>query len=103
MADEPEAKPARSRLKWIALAAIVIVLAVVVVVWVRSGKASTDDAQIEGHITPVATRVGGTVVRVAVSDNQLVQAGTVLAEIDHRDYQVAVDRARAELADAQAT
>jgi len=103
MADEPEAKPARSRLKWIALAAIVIVLAVVVVVWMRSGKASTDDAQIEGHITPVATRVGGTVVRVAVSDNQLVQAGTVLAEIDHRDYQVAVDRARAELADAQAT
>jgi membrane fusion protein (multidrug efflux system) len=43
------------------------------------------------------------VIKVAVKDNQLVEEGTVLAEIDPRDYQVAVDRARAELADAQAT
>ena len=51
----------------------------------------------------LATRVGGTVVKVTVVDNQYVEAGTVVAQIDPRDYQVAVDRARAELADAEAT
>ena len=53
-------------------------------------------------MTQIAARVGGTVTKVAVDDNQLVEAGTVLAEIDPRDYQVAVDKARAELADAEA-
>ena len=61
-----------------------------------------DDAQIDGHITQVAARVGGTVAKVNVVENQYVQAGTVLVELDPRDYQVAVERARAELADAQA-
>ena len=51
----------------------------------------------------LATRVGGTVVKVSVVDNQYVEAGTVVAQIDPRDYQVAVDRAQAELADAEAT
>ena len=103
MADEATEKPARGgRLKWVAAAAVVVIVAIVIVVWIRSGKASTDDAQIEGRITPIATRVGGTVVQVNVNDNQHVDAGFVLAQIDKRDYQVAVDRARAELADAQA-
>ena len=70
--------------------------------WLSAGKQSTDDAQVEGHITQLATRVGGTVVKVSVADNQHVEAGTVVARIDPRDYQVAVDRARAELADAEA-
>ncbi|MEO7272981.1 MAG: HlyD family secretion protein, partial [Vicinamibacterales bacterium] len=83
----------------------VVVLALIagVWMWLSSGKESTDDAQVEGHITQLATRVGGTVVKVLVTDNQYVEAGTVMAEIDPRDYQVAVDRARAELADAEAT
>jgi membrane fusion protein, multidrug efflux system len=103
MADEATEKPARGgRLKWVAVAAVVVIVAIVIVVWIRSGKASTDDAQIEGRITPIATRVGGTVVQVNVNDNQKVDVGFVLAQIDKRDYQVAVDRARAELADAQA-
>jgi membrane fusion protein, multidrug efflux system len=103
MADEAAEKPSRARrLKWLALGAVVVIIAIVIVVWIRSGKASTDDAQIEGRITPVSTRVGGTVVHVNVSDNQRVDAGFVLAQIDKRDYQVAVDHARAELADAQA-
>ena len=53
-------------------------------------------------MTPVAARVGGTVLRVPVADNQPVEAGTVLVEIDPRDYQIALDRARAELANAEA-
>src|SRR5437762_5159425 len=88
--------------RWLAVAAIVVVGAVVIYIWRTSGSVSTDDAQIDGHITQVAALVGGTVVKVNVKENQHVEAGTVLVELDPRDYQVAVDRARAELADAQA-
>ena len=80
-----------------------MVLAVIAFfVWRSSGKQTTDDAQIDGHITQVSARVGGTVLKVHVNDNQVVKAGDVLVELDPRDYQVAVDRAKAELADAQA-
>lgn len=68
----------------------------------RSVRESTDDAQIDGHLHPVSARVGGTVIRVAVRDNQYVEAGTVLVEIDPKDYRVAVDRARADLAEVEA-
>ena len=88
--------------RWLALAAVVIVGAVLVYLWITAGRVSTDDAQVDGHITQVAARVGGPVTKVNVKENQYVEAGTVLVELDPRDYQVAVDRARAELADAQA-
>ena len=71
--------------------------------YMTTGKETTDDAQIDAHVTEVAARVGGTVLAVKVSDNQPVEAGAVLVEIDPRDYQVAVDKARAELADAEAS
>jgi membrane fusion protein (multidrug efflux system) len=88
--------------RWLAIGAIVVVGAVLIYIWRTSGRVSTDDAQIDGHITQVSARVGGTVVKVNVKENQHVEAGAVLVELDPRDYQVAVDRARAELADAQA-
>ena len=71
--------------------------------WSTSGREVTDDAQVDAHVTQMAARVGGTVTKVAVDDNQLVEAGTLLVELDPRDYQVAVDKARAELADAEAS
>jgi membrane fusion protein (multidrug efflux system) len=58
---------------------------------------------VDAHVTQIAARVGGTIVRVLVSDNQQVASGAVLVGLDPRDYSVAVDRARAELADAEAT
>lgn len=70
--------------------------------WATAGQESTDDAQVDAHVTPIAARVGGTVLQVPVVDNQEVEAGTVIVAIDPRDYQLAVDRARAELADAEA-
>jgi len=83
---------------------VVLVLAVGLIVWLRSrGSESTDDAQVDGRITQIAARVGGTIVKVNVDNNQQVGAGAVLVQIDPRDYEVAVERARAELADAQAT
>ena len=70
--------------------------------WLTQGRESTDDAQVDAHVIPIASRIGGVVLRVPVNDNQVVDAGTVLVEIDPRDYRVAVDKARAELADAEA-
>jgi membrane fusion protein (multidrug efflux system) len=82
---------------------IVLVVAGAGLWWALTrGRESTDDAQVDAHVIPMAARVGGHVLRVAVNDNQIVEAGAVLVEIDPRDYQVAVDRARAELADAEA-
>ena len=70
--------------------------------WLSAGHESTDDAQVEGRITQVATRVGGPIIQLNVTDNQYVEKGAVLAQIDPREYQVALDHANAELADARA-
>src|ERR1700734_1480315 len=64
---------------------------------------STDDAEVDGHLQPLSARVSGYVTKVNVDDNQYVTAGTVLVEIDPRDYQVAVDQAKAALEDARGT
>jgi membrane fusion protein (multidrug efflux system) len=77
-------------------------LGAVVWAWSTSGRESTDDAQVDAHLTQMSARVGGTVTKVAVDDNQLVEAGTLLVQLDPSDYQVAVDKAKAELADAEA-
>src|SRR5262249_56722502 len=66
------------------------------------GVESTDDAQIEGHVVSVAARVPGQVKSVRVKDNQLVEAGDVLVEIDDADYAARLAGARADLASAQA-
>src|SRR6202790_2737662 len=63
---------------------------------------STDDAQIDGHVNSGGARVSGHVLKLNVEDNQYVEKGTVLVEIDPADYEVAVAQARAEYADAQA-
>ena len=67
-----------------------------------SGYESTDDAQVDVHIAPVSARISGYVIKVNVDDNQYVEKGTVLVEIDPKDYQVAVDKAKADLANAEA-
>jgi len=64
---------------------------------------STDDAQIDGYIYPVSSRVTGYVTRVTVDDNQYVEAGTVLAQLDPKDYQVALANSKATLANDQAS
>jgi membrane fusion protein (multidrug efflux system) len=64
---------------------------------------STDDAQIDGYIYPVSSRIPGYVTRVTVDDNQYVEAGTVLVQLDMKDYEVALANAKAALANAQAS
>jgi membrane fusion protein (multidrug efflux system) len=90
------------RTRWI-LAGGLVLAAVAVAAWVHlAGRQSTDDAQIDGHIAPIAAKVSGLVAVVRVRDNQQVNAGDVLVEIDPRDLQVALARAEADLAEARA-
>ena len=62
----------------------------------------TDDAQIDGHLNSISARVSGHVAKLLVEDNQFVQAGTPLVQIDPKDYEVALERARADYGDAAA-
>jgi membrane fusion protein (multidrug efflux system) len=64
---------------------------------------STDDAQIDGYIYPVSPRVAGYITRVTVDNNQYVEAGTVLAQLDPKDFEVAVANAKSALANDQAS
>lgn len=65
------------------------------------GRVSTDDAQVDGHIVPMASKIYGTVAQVLIRDNQPVKAGQVLVRIDPRDYQAKVNQARAALQAAE--
>lgn len=66
------------------------------------GKESTDDARFEAYIVPISAKVGGYVKELNIQDNQSVKTGTALLAIDPVDYQIAVDKAAAELKAAQA-
>ena len=63
---------------------------------------STDDAQIDGHVNAISARISGNVIQVLTDDERYVKAGDVLVRIDPRDYQIAVAKAEADLADAEA-
>lgn len=91
-----------------------LVLLVVAVMLVAAGASSwyylssyesTDDAQVDGHLHPVSSRISGTIIRVnpAVEDSHFVEAGTVLAEIDPADFAAERDRAQAEYERLQAS
>lgn len=93
----------RPQARRVMLAAAAILLVIIAAGWwYYSGRESTDDAQVDGHIVPVSSRVGGTVLSVKVDDNQRVTAGTVLVQIDEKDYRVALQRAEADYAESQA-
>jgi membrane fusion protein (multidrug efflux system) len=63
---------------------------------------STDDAQVDGHIIAISTRISGHVVQVLAEDEQIVKAGDILVRIDPKDYEVALAKAAADVADAEA-
>src|SRR5690348_4006452 len=91
------------RAKWIIAIVAILLLAGAAFVWhYYSVRESTDDAQIDGHIYPISARVSGTAIRVLHDDNDFVQKGELLVELDPKDYEVAVDRAKADLANAEA-
>ena len=94
----------RSRKRWIIAGAVVVVIVGGIFLWhYFSGFESTDDAQVDVHLYPVSARISGYVQAVHVEDNQYVQEGTTLVEIDPEDYQVAVAKAQANLETAEAS
>lgn len=107
--DSALRKPSRSARAKKRTRILIVVIALVLIVFglflwrYLSSYESTDDAQVDAHLYPVSARVGGYVTKVNVNDNQYVQQGTVLVEIDPKDYEVAVAQAEANLASAEAT
>ena len=83
------------------MGAIVLVAVAIGLFLYYRNRESTDDAQVDGHITPIAAKISGRVAEVLVHDNEPVKAGQVLVKIDPRDYQAALDNAKAALALAQ--
>src|SRR6266851_1751358 len=63
---------------------------------------STDDAQVDGHLNGITSRIDGVVKAVHVEENQSIQAGQLVAEMDPRDYEVALEQVQAQFLKAQA-
>jgi membrane fusion protein (multidrug efflux system) len=95
--------PKRRRNMVILIVALVVLVGGVFLWRYLSSYESTDDAQADVHLYPVSARISGYVVKVNVDDNQWVQKGTILVEIDPKDYEVAIAQAQANLASAEAT
>jgi membrane fusion protein (multidrug efflux system) len=98
----------RSRSKFrrriVLLPLALVLIAATVLLWRYVGSyESTDDAQVDVHLYPVSARISGYVVKVNVNDNEYVKQGTVLVEVDPKDYEVALAKAQADLANAEAT
>jgi membrane fusion protein, multidrug efflux system len=81
---------------------ILLVIGAGIFYWRSTFTESTDDAQVDGDLYQVSSRVTGQVIKVYIDDNQQIQAGQPIAEIDPKDYQVALEQAQANLASAQA-
>jgi len=102
--SEPKRKPVP---RWAYASGAVALIALVAVAWWLHARhfETTDDAQIDGHIDVVSSRISGTVLYVdpRVENNQYIEAGTLLAELDPNDYQAALDHARSDLASREAS
>lgn len=102
-AAAPPPPPRKRSKKWPIAVVIIILIVAGFFLWRHyAGWVSTDDAQINGYIYPISPRVSGHVIKVTVENTQYVDKGTVLVELDPTDYEVALDRAKAQLADAEA-
>jgi membrane fusion protein (multidrug efflux system) len=100
----PATRKGMARAKVIAPLVVVLLAAAATLAYRHyAGWESTDDAQIDGYINPISSRVAGYITKVYVDDNQYVKAGTLLAKIDPKDYEVSVASAQATLANDQAT
>jgi len=98
------AEPKRSKLPLIILGVVIVIAGIGggFYAWTTRNQESTDDAYTDGHAISISPQVPGTVVKLAVTDNQFVHAGDLLVQIDPRDYQAAREQAAGALAVAQA-
>ena len=102
-AAETEVEAPRSRRRGILVAAMVAAVLIALGVWWHSTYSEdTDDAQVNGHLVQISSRIAGHVTKVYVDENQVVKAGAPIADLDPNDYQVAVENAQAALDSAKA-
>jgi membrane fusion protein, multidrug efflux system len=98
--EEIRAPRKRHLARWFFLFGTAAMAAGAVAWWMNSQRyESTDDAQVEGHLDSVSSRISGTVtfINPKVENNQFVEAGTLLLELDPRDYQAELEHAKANL------
>ena len=98
--DSPE-KKSRRKLIIVAVVAL-LVIGGALFYWHSTFTEDTDDAQVDGDLYQVSARVAGQVIKVYVQDNQTVKAGDLIAEIDPKDFEVALEQAQANLASSEA-
>ncbi|MDE1175542.1 MAG: HlyD family secretion protein [Edaphobacter sp.] len=100
---EEESPEKKSRRKLIIIAVVVLLaIGAALFYWHSTFTEDTDDAQVDGDLYQVSARVAGQVIKVYVQDNQAVKAGDPIAEIDPKDFQVALEQAQANLSSAEA-
>lgn len=101
-ANPPQPKRGRRRAFMIFFAILLVLAAAGLLFWLHARQfETTDDAQVDAHLNPISSRVDGTITRVYVDDNQSVKVGDPLVDLDPQDYQVAIDQALAQLAQAR--
>ncbi len=100
--DDQELEKKSGRKYIIIAVVILLVIGAAIFYWRSTFTEDTDDAQVDGDLYQVSSRVTGQVIKVYIDDNQQVQEGQAIAEIDPKDYQVALEQAQANLASAQA-
>ncbi len=101
--DEDLSQEKKSGRKFVIIAVLILlVIGAGIFYWRSTFTEDTDDAQVDGDLYQVSSRVTGQVLKVYIDDNQKVEQGQAIAEIDPRDYQVALEQAQANLASAQA-
>ncbi len=100
---ETEIEKPQTRRRGILVAVVLVIVLVAVGIWWRSTfSEDTDDAQVNGHLIQVSSRIAGQVIKVYVTENQYVKAGDPIADLDPKDFQVAEENAEAALASARA-
>jgi membrane fusion protein, multidrug efflux system len=100
---ETEITQPPKRRRGIIVAVVVLLVLVALGIWWRSTYSEdTDDAQVNGHLIQISSRIAGQVIRVDVEENQMVQRGQEIAQLDPRDFEVAVANAQAALDSAKA-
>jgi membrane fusion protein, multidrug efflux system len=105
VASQNHPKTSTAHLKKILISIGIVIVAIVSGYFIRNAflYEDTDDAQVDGHVMPLSARISGQVLEVHVIEGQLVHAGDVLVVIDPKDYKIAADQAKANLADAEAS
>lgn len=100
---EEESPEKKSRRKLIVIAVVTLLaIGAALFYWHSTFTEDTDDAQVDGNLYQVSSRIAGQVTKVYVEDNQEVKAGDLLAEIDPKDFEVALEQAQANLASLEA-